>query len=71
MCALCRRNLLAGEGYRHWEPGERRGARVVCGPCEPDVRRAGWAQLSPAPERESADGLRWNVRLVAAVGPTL
>ena len=65
MCVLCRRNLLAGERYRHWESEARRGARVVCGLCEPDARRAGWARLSPAPERESVDGLRWNVRLVA------
>ena len=36
MCALCRRNLLAGERFRHWEPqGERNGERAVCSLCEP------------------------------------
>lgn len=65
MCVLCRRNLLAGESYRHWESVGRSGTRVVCGLCEPDAARAGWARLSPAPEREPADGLRWTVRLVA------
>ena len=65
MCALCRRNLLAGERYRQWETAERRTARIVCGLCESEAARAGWARLSPAPERESADGLHWTVRLVA------
>ena len=64
MCVLCRRNLLAGERYRQWEPAGRPGARVVCGLCEADAARAGWDRVSPAPERERADGLRWNVRLV-------
>jgi hypothetical protein len=65
MCVRCRRNLLAGESYRHWESAGRSGARVVCGLCERDAALAGWARLSPVREREPADGLRWTVRLVA------
>jgi hypothetical protein len=66
MCALCRRNLLAGERFRHWEPqGERNGERAVCSLCEPEATREGWLRSERAPQREGADGLHWTVRLVA------
>jgi hypothetical protein len=66
MCALCRRNLLVGEGYRHWEPSpDRPGERPVCNLCEPEAARAGWARAAQPPLREGAAGLRWGARLVA------
>jgi hypothetical protein len=66
MCALCRRNLLAGERYRHWEPGEgERAERAVCGLCEPEARDAGWVRSAVPARREPAAGLRLTVRLVA------
>ena len=66
MCALCRRNLLVGERYRHWELGEERIAgRPVCNLCEPEALRAGWLKAAQPPQREGAAGLRWSVRLVA------
>jgi hypothetical protein len=65
MCALCRRNLLAGEFYRRWEPEVGRGGRAVCMLCEHDAAKAGWVRGRVEPERESAAGLRSTVRLVA------
>jgi hypothetical protein len=67
LCALCRRNLLAGESYRYWRSLEVRPvARVVCGLCEPDARREGWLRaVEREAERENAVGLRGTVRLVA------
>ncbi len=65
LCALCRRNLLAGERFRYWEGGEaRQVARVVCHLCEPTATRDGWSRTERA-ERENAVGLRGTVRLVA------
>jgi hypothetical protein len=65
LCALCRRNLLAGERFRYWERAEERHvARVVCHLCEPTALRDGWARTDRA-ERENAVGLRGTVRLVA------
>jgi hypothetical protein len=67
MCALCRRNLLAGERYRYWRSVEARpSARIVCSLCEPDARRGGWLRAAEREsERENAVGLRGTVRLVA------
>lgn len=66
MCALCRRNLLVGERYRHWEPGaERPGERPVCNLCESEATRVGWVRAALPPQREGAAGLRSSVRLVA------
>jgi hypothetical protein len=67
MCALCRRNLLAGERYRFWRARDgRASARVICYLCEAVAERDGWLR---APERrpghENAVGLRGSVRLVA------
>jgi hypothetical protein len=65
LCALCRRNLLAGERFRYWENAEERHvARVVCHLCEPTATRDGWARTDRN-ERENAVGLRGTVRLVA------
>jgi hypothetical protein len=65
LCALCRRNLLAGERFRYWENGEERyAARVVCHLCEPVATRDGWSRTDRH-ERENAVGLRGTVRLVA------
>jgi hypothetical protein len=65
MCALCRRNLLAGELYRRWEPAGREGVRPVCMLCEPGAAKAGWVRTGSEPARESAGGLGGSVRLVA------
>jgi hypothetical protein len=66
LCALCRRNLLAGERYRYWENGDQgAAARIVCGLCEGGAARDGWRRTEREPERENAVGLRPVVRLVA------
>lgn len=65
LCALCRRNLLAGERFRYWESAEeRRVARIVCHLCEPVATRDGWSRTGRH-ERENVVGLRGTVRLVA------
>lgn len=65
LCALCRRNLLAGERFRYWERAqENHVARVVCHLCEPEATREGWSRTGRA-ERQNAVGLRGTVRLVA------
>jgi hypothetical protein len=67
LCALCRRNLLAGERFRYWRNVEaRQAARVVCSLCEGEAHRGGWARAAERDvERENAVGLRGTVRLVA------
>lgn len=66
LCALCRRNLLAGERFRYWRSEERRPvARIVCGLCEPEAARDGWKPAEREPGQENAVGLRGTVRLVA------
>jgi hypothetical protein len=67
LCALCRRNLLAGERFRYWRDAEpRHVVRVVCNLCEPEARRGGWLRAAEREsERENAVGLRGTVRLVA------
>jgi hypothetical protein len=66
MCALCRRNLLAGERFRYWRSAEPRPVpRVVCGLCEGEAARDGWRRTQRAPGQENAVGLRGTVRLVA------
>jgi hypothetical protein len=67
LCALCRRNLLAGEQFRYWRSADARPvARIVCNLCEPEARRDGWLRaLERDAERENAVGLRGTVRLVA------
>lgn len=65
VCALCRRNLLAGERFRYWRGvDERQVARIVCHLCEPVANRGGWERTERA-QRENAVGLRGTVRLVA------
>jgi RNase P subunit RPR2 len=65
LCALCRRNLLAGESFRYWQSAEERQVtRVVCHLCEPVATRDGWSRTERH-ERENAVGLRGTVRLVA------
>ncbi|HEU4448501.1 MAG TPA: hypothetical protein VFR63_00795 [Gaiellaceae bacterium] len=65
LCALCRRNLLAGERFRFWRSAERRPAsRVVCHLCEPSAARGGWERTERA-DRENSVGLRGTVRRVA------
>lgn len=65
LCALCRRNLLAGERFRYWRNAEERQvARIVCNLCEPSASRGGW-ERTDRQERENAVGLRGSVRLVA------
>ena len=67
LCALCRRNLLAGERFRYWRnAAARQTARVVCSLCEPGAQREGWLRAAErTSERENAVGLRGSVRLVA------
>jgi len=65
MCSLCRRNLLAGEQYRRFEPEPGRGGRPVCNLCESEATKAGWSRIPAGPEREGALGLGSRVRLVA------
>jgi hypothetical protein len=65
MCALCRRNLLTGERYRHWEPAAGGGIRAVCALCETDARRAGWVRTEAEAGRQGADLSTSTVRLVA------
>jgi hypothetical protein len=65
MCALCRRNLLTGERFRHWEPTPRAGARVVCSLCEPRAREASWVHAHAEPNRQGAMAPTVTVRLVA------
>ncbi len=57
---------MAGERYRHWEPGAAgRGERVVCGLCEREAVRSGWVRSAREAQRESSVGLRGTVRQVA------
>ncbi|MCC6224004.1 MAG: hypothetical protein IT201_11015 [Thermoleophilia bacterium] len=66
MCSLCRRHLLSGERYRHWEPGESSNReRPVCGLCEEAAARSGWVLTAQPARREGAGGPRATVRLVA------
>jgi hypothetical protein len=80
MCALCRRNLLAGERYRLWQgdPDRQRarddgapaplGAsppRPVCGLCEPDAGQAGLVRAVERVRQEPPAGASGTVRLVA------
>jgi hypothetical protein len=66
LCALCRRNLLAGERFRYWRNArERDASRIVCHLCEPSAARGGWQRTEREHQRENAVGLRGTVRLVA------
>lgn len=65
MCAVCRRNLLAGESYRRFLPPPGRVTRAVCALCEPRAAAEGWERAQIEHEREGAGGLRSTVRLVA------
>ena len=67
LCAVCRRNLLAGERFRYWRNADaRQVARVVCSLCEPEARRDGWLRAAEREcQRQNAVGLRGTVRLVA------
>ena len=66
LCALCRRNLLAGECFRYWQNArEREISRIVCHLCEPSAARGGWQRTEREHQRENAVGLRGTVRLVA------
>jgi hypothetical protein len=66
MCTVCRRNLLAGERFRYWQPGERPARlRIVCGLCEQEAAREGWQRSERRPGQENAVGLRNTVRRVA------
>jgi hypothetical protein len=66
MCALCRRNLLAGERFRYWRArASSPGARIVCGLCERRAERDGWLRLARPPRHENAVGLRGTVRPLA------
>jgi len=66
LCALCRRNLLAGERFRYWRNArERDTSRIVCHLCEPSAARGGWQRTERELQRENAVGLRGTVRLVA------
>lgn len=66
MCAVCRRNLLAGESFRFWRAREQGpGGRVVCLLCERDAAQEGWQRSSDPLRHENANGLRNSVRRVA------
>jgi hypothetical protein len=65
-CAVCRRHLLAGEGFRYWQVRlESPGGRVVCLLCEGEAALEGWQRTVQAVSRENAVGLRNTVRRVA------
>jgi hypothetical protein len=66
MCALCRRNLLAGERFRYWRTGAgRTPGRVVCFLCEREAALGGWQRSDRLGGAENAIGLRASVRRVA------
>jgi hypothetical protein len=66
MCAVCRRNLLAGESFRYWRARrDRPSGRVVCFLCERGAAREGWLRDEHRPNHENAVGLRNSVRRVA------
>ena len=66
MCAVCRRNLLAGESYRYWRARrDLPSGRVVCFLCESEAAREGWMRDPRRPSQENAVGLRNSVRRVA------
>jgi hypothetical protein len=67
MCAVCRRNLLAGESFRYWQVRrhEGPGGRIVCLLCERDAAREGWQRSGDPLRHENATGLRGSVRRVA------
>jgi hypothetical protein len=66
MCAVCRRNLLAGESYRYWRARrDQPSGRVVCFLCESEAAREGWMRDARRPSHENAVGLRNSVRRVA------
>jgi hypothetical protein len=65
MCAVCRRNLLAGESFRYWRSRQDRpSGRVVCFLCEREAAREGWLRDGRRAS-ENAVGLRNSVRRVA------
>jgi hypothetical protein len=66
MCAVCRRNLLAGESFRTWQVREQgRAGRIVCFLCEHEAARDGWQRSGDPLRHENAVGLRGSVRRVA------
>jgi hypothetical protein len=66
MCAVCRRNLLAGESFRTWQVRHRgRAGRIVCLLCEHEAAREGWQRSGDPLRQENAVGLRGSVRRVA------
>jgi hypothetical protein len=66
MCAVCRRNLLAGESYRYWRARtDQPLGRVVCFLCESEAAREGWMRDPRQVGQENAVGLRNSVRRVA------
>jgi hypothetical protein len=66
MCAVCRRNLLAGESYRYWRARrDLPSGRVVCFLCESEAAREGWMRDPRRPSHENAVALRTAVRTVA------
>ena len=66
MCAVCRRNLLAGESFRTWQVRhERTAGRIVCLLCEHEAVREGWLRSGDPLRHENAVGLRGSVRRVA------
>ena len=66
MCAVCRRNLLAGESFRFWRARlDRPTARIVCFLCEREAAEEGWLREDRRAQHENAVGLRNSVRRVA------
>jgi len=66
MCAVCRRNLLAGESFRTWQVRHDHSAgRIVCLLCEREAAQEGWQRSSDPLRHENAVGLRGSVRRVA------
>ena len=67
MCAVCRRNLLAGESFRYWQVRRHEwpGGRIVCLLCESEATREGWQRSGDPLRHENATGLRGSVRRVA------
>jgi hypothetical protein len=64
-CFLCARSMLLGEAFGHWRTDGVGSEEVVCGLCEEEADRLGWARLDQPPERRTTVGPTWHARKVA------
>jgi hypothetical protein len=64
-CALCERSLPVGEAFSHWRADGAGSEHVVCGLCEDDADRVGWARLERPAGRRTTLAPTWHARKVA------